>query len=631
MKRLIKYTALLIAALFTILMAALIVMTTVIKPNDHKEMLAQKISEALHAQVAIGKITWQFYPWIGLSLHDVSMKNKQNQPMIAVANSAIKVKLIPLFDKKVEVDKVFIDTPNISLISDKNGKLNWSDITEANATSSTEKQSHSKKQTVDPLPIKEKTEKESIVFTFSIKEILIEKGNLHYEDQSTQTDIYLSDIAIKSHNLALNKDFPIKTSFIYEKTQQALKETLRLKTEGDIQIKMAQQITVALNNWNIAINDQLMQLTGLLKTSDKLPLIDVKITATTLDLDKMLPQKAITEKTASISDEKNNAATTTPIPPTTLPLDLLKEMNLKLDFQAQNIQTLPFQITMPHMQLEAKNGLIQLKKMQAQIWEGMIDTQVKIQVRDNLAFVDLNLKSNNMQMSKILKDLAQKELIQGVFNTEGSFTSQGDTVESLIKNLKGSTVLASNKVLIESFNLTDQAYEYVGKSSPMLRALLEGSEKIPTIGRTKNTEISDFSTKINVENETIIAPDIQANTKEGDINGIAQYHWNNNILNLEAILPIRNKTLSTIRWYFDCHFSELKKCGLNEKAIGKQLEDLAKEKAKEKLTGYAEQLNQKLTDEKIEQAKEKIDEKKEVLKEKLNEKLNRFLMKQNQP
>ena len=128
----IKIIVWLFLVLFVILVGGALVAANLIDPNEYKPQISKLVEEKTGRQVRLeGDLTLTFFPWIGVETGKVALSNAAGfaeAPMIEMENAGVKVKLMPLLKKQVEVDTIVLDAPRISLEMLADGTTNWDDI-----------------------------------------------------------------------------------------------------------------------------------------------------------------------------------------------------------------------------------------------------------------------------------------------------------------------------------------------------------------------------------------------------------------------------------------------------------------------------------------------------------------------
>lgn len=102
-------------------------------PNDYKPEIVALVQEHTGRELSIpGKISLSVFPWLGIKLGEARLSNAPgfgDQPFAALRSAQLRVKLLPLLRKQVEVDTVSLHGLVLRLGKDKSGKSNWDDLT----------------------------------------------------------------------------------------------------------------------------------------------------------------------------------------------------------------------------------------------------------------------------------------------------------------------------------------------------------------------------------------------------------------------------------------------------------------------------------------------------------------------
>jgi AsmA protein len=133
MGKLLKIILGLAALLIAIVVIAAIVLPMVIDPNDYKDEIATTVEEQTGRALSIeGDITLSVFPWLGLDIGPTQFSNAAgfDAPYMARMEAVqVRVKLLPLLRKQLEVDTVRLTGLRLNLGKNKQGQTNWDDIT----------------------------------------------------------------------------------------------------------------------------------------------------------------------------------------------------------------------------------------------------------------------------------------------------------------------------------------------------------------------------------------------------------------------------------------------------------------------------------------------------------------------
>ncbi len=132
MRRLLKILGVIIGVIVLLVVAMVITVPLVVDPNDYKDQITGAVKDATGRTLTIdGKIGLSVFPWLGVGLSGVQLSNAQGfgkAPFAAVQSVAVRVKLLPLLSKRVEVDKITLAGLELHLEKAADGRTNWADL-----------------------------------------------------------------------------------------------------------------------------------------------------------------------------------------------------------------------------------------------------------------------------------------------------------------------------------------------------------------------------------------------------------------------------------------------------------------------------------------------------------------------
>lgn len=99
--------------------------------NNYKEEIAAAVEAATGRSITIGgDMNISLYPWIGIKIHDVAIENREGfsrRNFATVDQFDIRVKIRPLFERRLDVDKLVLHRLDINLETNLDGEKNWTD------------------------------------------------------------------------------------------------------------------------------------------------------------------------------------------------------------------------------------------------------------------------------------------------------------------------------------------------------------------------------------------------------------------------------------------------------------------------------------------------------------------------
>ena len=133
----IKIVGLILGGLVALVALLLIAVSIFVNPNDYKERIEQDVKASTGRDLNLqGDIKLSVFPWIALELGPVSLGNPEGfgtEPFLSVQHAALRVKLLPLLRKDLQVGKIEIDGLDLRLKKNAAGKGNWEDFGQKNA------------------------------------------------------------------------------------------------------------------------------------------------------------------------------------------------------------------------------------------------------------------------------------------------------------------------------------------------------------------------------------------------------------------------------------------------------------------------------------------------------------------
>lgn len=508
MNKAIKWGLIVCVSLVVIVIAGLLIAPAFIDIQEYKPEMEKLISEKTGRPFSIGDdLSLSFFPWAGVSLSNLQLGNTAGfaeKDFIAVKSFEIRVKLLPLISRDIQIKRFILNEPHIVLVKNKNGRVNWSqpDMAEGKAKTEKPKETPTSAAAETGLPIKDLT-----VGDFSIK-----NGSLEWIDHTagvqkkiTALDMSLQDVSFERPiELSLSgrlddqpmsiqgtigpigKDFkqatiPLKLD-LKALTELALKLNGTLKNPGaapgfdlavDIETFSPRKLLAALNqdfpvvtsdpetfnrlalkaslNGNaekVSISDGILKLdesklTFTARASEfSKPNLAFDIDLDRINLDRYLPPASEEPPPADKPADKK-------------PIDYTPLRKLILDGKIKigqlivskaNIQDLMVRVT-------ANDGIIDLDPIKLNMYRGTVSGTGKLDVRQNTPRTNVNLDVSKIEVGPLLEDVMEKDILMGVTNARLKLSMSGDEATLIKKTLNGSGQVVFNDGAIVGIDL----------------------------------------------------------------------------------------------------------------------------------------------------------------------------------
>jgi AsmA protein len=253
----------LVAALFILLIAAVIVIVTVIDPNDFKQQIQDQVKKSINRDLIItGDIGWSLYPLLGFESGQVTVQNSpefEEKTLLNVQSAAVSINVLPLLSGEFEVGEIMLDGVAFNYITNKDGSTNLDNL-KADTTATTTDDTTAK-NTVE-------SKEESTSKSLDLSKFVLSGINI------TNAQVKIIDLQTNETQEAAIKSFALEEFAFDKKSHFSLSSTFKNnQLDANIALEADIFVTTALNNievTNLVIESELR--------SDALP--DTKVNST---------------------------------------------------------------------------------------------------------------------------------------------------------------------------------------------------------------------------------------------------------------------------------------------------------------------------------------------------------------
>ena len=125
----VKIFGLIIGGLVVFVVIGALLVLLLVNPNDFKPKIAAAVKDSTGRQLNLqGDIKLSVFPWVALTLGPASLGNPPgfgDAPFLSFSRAEVRVKLLPLLSKHLEVARVVLDGLDLRLVKKPDGRANW--------------------------------------------------------------------------------------------------------------------------------------------------------------------------------------------------------------------------------------------------------------------------------------------------------------------------------------------------------------------------------------------------------------------------------------------------------------------------------------------------------------------------
>jgi AsmA protein len=563
MGKLLTFILWLLAALLALVAIAVVVLPMVVDPNDYKAEIATAVEKQTGRSLTIdGDISLSVFPWLGLDIGPTQFSNAAgfDEPSMARMEAVqVRVKLLPLLHKQLEVDKVRLSGLQLYLAKDKQGVANWDDLT---ATAEGGDKSGAA-QTVE--------EGEGIgLERFTIGGIEINDASIYWDDRSSGSRYEVDDLSLKTGAIEPGEAFDLDLHLRLVSTQPVVETGLSLTGEvliagdfnaltitaarlqldaqgdslpsGQLSATLTTDISADLGAQTLllpnivldtlglqvtasvsgtAISSETAQFNGTLavaefvprkllralgeqvpETADSgalrkadadmaweaslqqfaattltahldettldgklrvksfdAPAVSFELSLDEIDLDRYLPPASSEADAAGADTAKDTAAAAGKgagkAPPASgdMPLEPLRALNLNGDVRIARLKAFNLNSRDVQIQIRAKNGILEISPLTAQLYDGTVNAGVKLDVRKDTPRFSVQESLSGVQAGPLLKDLTGDDTLLGKADVKASLEGAGSNADTILNSLNGTTEFTFKDGAINGVNI----------------------------------------------------------------------------------------------------------------------------------------------------------------------------------
>ena len=579
MKGPLKWLVAVVGIILVLFIAAAILIPLLIDPNDYKQELVAQVKDHTGRDLLIdGDIELTVFPWIGIKFGKVVLSNAAgfDNPVFAGTDKvSIRIKLLPLLSKRLEMDTVTVHGLTLNLARDANGHNNWDDLAKAGGGGSASSGSTSTGSgggseggaavalAIGGLDIDDANLSwidASQNQRFEIANLSVATGAIgsgEPVDLKIALDVQVGEPAIDSHvsvEGVLDYDAAEKSLLVDELQLEVedLKLSGRIRisnldtapvTDGTISVaefnakKLLESLSLeapqtsdpdaltrvslesairagsnqlAINPLTIRIDDS--TLSGEVSLPDlKSQALRFDLAVDAIDVDRYLaPEKEKSGNSAAAPAAATPGAGAGAAAATALPNEALRKLDAIGRMKIGKLKVAKLNLTAVDMSVKAKNGLIKLNPLDANLYSGTYRGNIVVNARGKTPRLRVDENLRGVLAGPLLKDLKGHEPIAGAADVNVALQTMGASADEVKKSLNGSADFAFTKGAINGVNIARMIREAYAR--------IKGT-KLPAEEVEQKTDFSELRGSLHIVNGIASNDDFIAMTPLLRING----------------------------------------------------------------------------------------------------------------
>ena len=562
MKKILKWVIGLCGGLIALTILVLLLAPFFIDLKDYKPFIEQKVSTATGRSFSIGDdISLSLFPWAGISLTDLNLGNPpgfEDKEMLSIDAFQVQVKLLPLLFKDIQVKRFIVEAPRLSLVQKKDGRSNWESIgkpaTPSKPAQDKQPPSEPGAAAIPQIPlaalyvgelvinkgevryVDQKTDQQTEVADLNLKLADVSFDKPVQIDFSALID--QKPIAVKGQLGPLGKDFltrniPLEmkikalgefesaisghisniivqpqfklavetNEFSPQKLLAAIGPESVVKTsDPDVLQKASLKAnisgtpkTVSLSDGVMVLDDSHINFIATARDFNRPNLtFDIKLDA--INVDRYLPPESESGDTPSAPA----APKSKPAQSKQTDYSPLRKMILNGTFSAARMTASRAHMESLQVKLVAKDGLIRISPLSFNFYQGSVSATSTLDVRKRQPATAFQLKIQGVQAKPLLKDVLEKDILEGTMKSELNLKMVGDLPETIKRSLNGKGHLHFSDGAIVGIDIA-------GMVRNVKSAFVLGS----TSGEKPRTDFTELAIPFTITNGLFHTPDTQ--------------------------------------------------------------------------------------------------------------------------
>lgn len=506
-----KWIGIVAAVLVVLVIVALLVVPMFVDLNDYKPQIEKQVSQITGRSFSIGgDIDLSLFPWAGISVSDVRLGNPAGfaeKEMVSLDAFEVRVKLLPLISRDVQVKRFVVRGPRVLLIRQKDGRANWEGFGGSGKEEKPKsKETSGKKPSAENLPIEK----------LAVGEFAVLGGSARFVDRKSGAEHAVSDMTLRLTDVSLDQPVQVNLSAKIDEKPISLEGTIgpvgRHPGKGempfDLVVKALSQVettvegklidaatapridtllavapfsprklfealgrpfpldtrdpevfkklavktrirgnadSVRLSDGVLTLDDSSAKFSAEASEFEK-PRAAFDLALDRLDADRYLPpEKKGTDQKKAEGPEKKKAEKPDYGP--------LRRLVLKGSVKIGSLKAAGTEMKDVRITVSAKNGVLKVEPLAMAMYGGDVTAGLDVDVRTDRPETSLKLGVDRLAINPLLGDLLGKDFLEGMTSGKIALSFAGDNLDSVLNTLAGDGVFQVKDGAVKGIDL----------------------------------------------------------------------------------------------------------------------------------------------------------------------------------
>lgn len=451
-----------------------------------KRVVSEQVEENTGRAFAIeGDLGISIFPWVGFELGRARLANAagfEERPFLALERVELRVRVLPLLQRRVAVDRVVLHGLEVNLARNAAGRGNWEDLTaapDAPDGSGTEGAPEPADEGPAVAP----------AFDLRVEGLDVRDANVHWRDASTGQSVSIRDLQLETGVLAPGMVTPVRLRVRLEpsdapsvavdlQTGAGLDpETRRLRMPGfvveldargdalpggELTARIGGDIEADLAAGQVRVDDLAVRLdetrmNGSLRArTGEIPEVSLQLAADVIDLDRYLPPPATADEAAGTAAGGDPASRTGDDPVATLPLEAMRGLRAEAGLDVGRLVARGLEASDVVLRAHLDDGLLVLERLSANAADGKLQLGGRLDGRSDRPAAGMEVRLDGIRAGPLLQALTGNVPVNGRLDAGITLATAGATLDEWIGALDGEVAATFSDGAVEGINIAQR-------------------------------------------------------------------------------------------------------------------------------------------------------------------------------